>query len=180
MLKKAPSLPTGEGSVNPLPQGADTPNPLPQGEGRVRGSEVSATMFPIPAADERRLDRRRFLGAAGCAALLVAGGEWLARRGAAEATAPLEVAALDDASLAVGEARTVAALGGEVLAVKLVSGEVVAFDRRCPHLGCPVIWAAERQRFECPCHHAAFEARSGRVLFGPPRRGLTPAIVRSA
>ncbi len=42
-----------------------------------------------------------------------------------------------------------------------------------------VVWAAERQRFECPCHHAAFEARSGRVLFGPPRRGLSAATIKA-
>ncbi|MDX2166646.1 MAG: Rieske (2Fe-2S) protein [Deltaproteobacteria bacterium] len=135
--------------------------------------------FPIAAAEERKLDRRRFLGVAGCAAALVAGGEWLARRGEVAAAAPLEIAPPDAAALAVNEARAVAVSGGEVLTVKLADGEVVAFDRRCPHLGCPVVWAAEHQRFECPCHHAAFDARSGRVLFGPPRRGLTAAIVRS-
>lgn len=136
--------------------------------------------FPVAAAEERHLDRRRFLGVAGCAAVLVAGGEWLARRGEVAAAAPLEIAPPDAAALAVNEARAVAVSGGEVLTVKLADGEVVAFDRRCPHLGCPVVWAAERERFECPCHHAAFDARTGRVLFGPPRRGLTAATVSSA
>lgn len=135
----------------------------------------SSDPFPVAVAEERRLDRRRFLGVAGCAALLVGAGEWLGRRvGAAEA--PLQVR-LDGASLAVGEVRSVVADGREALVVRLDDGEVVAFDRRCPHLGCPVIWAAERRRFECPCHSAAFDARSGDVLFGPPRRGLTPAAV---
>lgn len=136
--------------------------------------------FPVAAAEERQLDRRRFLGVAGCAAVLVAGGEWLARRGEVAAAAPLEIAPTEAAALAVNEARAVPVPGGEVLTVKLAGGEVVAFDRRCPHLGCPVVWAAERERFECPCHHAAFDARTGRVLFGPPRRGLTAATVRSA
>ena len=71
--------------------------------------------------------------------------------------------------------RCVAADGREALAVRLDADTVVAFDRRCPHLGCPVRWSAERGRFECPCHHAAFDARTGAVLFGPPTRGLTPA-----
>jgi Rieske Fe-S protein len=142
-------------------------------------SDPSAA-FPARVEDERRLDRRRFLGVAGCAALLVAGGEWLAQRGA-DTAAPLTIEPIDATRLADGEAQTVAAIGGgEALVVRLPAGDVVAFDRRCPHLGCPVVWSAANGRFECPCHHAAFDARTGRVLFGPPRRGLTPAVVRSA
>lgn len=142
--------------------------------------DPGAAAFPITAAGEQRVDRRRFLSVAGCAALLVAGGEWLARRGEAAAAAPRAILSDTLAGLAIGETRVLAAGAGEVLAVRITAGETVAFDRRCPHLGCPVVWAAARQRFECPCHHAAFEARSGRVLFGPPRRGLTPAVVRPA
>jgi len=52
-----------------------------------------------------------------------------------------------------------------------------AFARSCPHLGCPVLWSEETQRIECPCHAAAFDADSGRVLSGPPPRGLTPLNV---
>ncbi len=134
--------------------------------------------FPIAAAEERQLDRRRFLGVAGCTALLVAAGEWAGTR--FEPTAP-EVVDIDVATLRPGEPRAIlAADGGEVLAVKLAGGEVAAFDRRCPHLGCPVLWSEEQQRFECPCHHAAFDGRTGRVLFGPPRRGLTSVTVRNA
>jgi len=64
--------------------------------------------------------------------------------------------------------------------VRLDADTVVAYERRCPHLGCPVLWSAERGRFECPCHHAAFDARTGRVLFGPPRRGLAAVPVTPA
>lgn len=137
----------------------------------------SPPTFPVAASEERRLDRRRFLGVAGCAALLVGAGEWLGPRVGAET--PLQVR-LDGAPPAPGEVRSVVADGREALVVGLDDGAVVAFDRRCPHLGCPVVWAAERQRFECPCHSAAFDARTGAVLFGPPRRGLTPATVESA
>jgi Rieske Fe-S protein len=141
----------------------------------------SASDFPVPFDEERRVDRRRFLGVAGCAALLVAGGEWLARRGEAAGAAPLTLTGVDTATLAAGEARAVAAANGQqALVARLADGAIVAYDRRCPHLGCPVVWSAAHGRFECPCHHAAFDARTGRVLFGPPRRGLTPADVRSA
>lgn len=135
--------------------------------------------FPIEEERERSLDRRRFLGLAGCAAVLAVAGNLVAAGG--ESSAPLELSAAEVEPIAAGESRAiVAADGREVLAVRLGDDEVVAFDRRCPHLGCPVLWSAERGRFECPCHHAAFEARSGRVLFGPPRRGLEAARIKVA
>jgi len=131
--------------------------------------------FPPAVARERLLDRRRFLCAAGSAAVLVAAGEWAAQRAETERRAPGPVTLPATEQLAVGEASALTASDGvSVLAVRLDTDLVVAFDRRCPHLGCPVVWAAARGRFECPCHRAAFDARSGRVLFGPPRRGLTP------
>ena len=141
---------------------------------------LTRDLFPAVAADERRLDRRRFLGVAGCAALLACAGEWLGH--SEPAPSPLELVPVDTASLAAGEARIVADVrgAGEALVVRLATGEVVAFERRCPHLGCPVVWAAARNQFECPCHRAAFDGRTGRVLAGPPRRALTPAVVRSA
>lgn len=132
--------------------------------------------FPIAAAAERRLDRRRFLCAAGAAAAAAIGGEWVGGRVERARARTLDVALDASAPLRVGEARALRdPRGGEALAVRLEDGAVVAFDRRCPHLGCPVLWSAERGRFECPCHAAAFDARTGRVLFGPPRRGLAPA-----
>lgn len=132
-------------------------------------------IFPVRADEEHRLDRRRFLCVAGSAATLALGGEWLARRAARRAEEPLAVT-VDASGLGVGEARAVAAADGrEALVVRLAEGDLVAFDRRCPHLGCPVLWSPERARFECPCHHAAFAARTGEVLSGPPRRALAAA-----
>lgn len=130
--------------------------------------------FPIVTSEERALDRRRFLQAGGAAALLVLGGEWAARRRRAPAASPPLV--LEDAdAIMVGTAREIVAPGGrDALAVRLDDATVVCFERRCPHLGCPVRWATARGRFECPCHAAAFDARTGAVLTGPPRRGLTP------
>ena len=125
--------------------------------------------------EERRLDRRRFLYAAGAAAALAVGGELLAH-GRGEPAPPAAPTRLPR-TLAPGEALAVPAASGEVLAVRLDADTLVAFDRRCPHLGCPVVWAAAHGRFECPCHHAAFDARTGRVLFGPPRRGLVAMAV---
>lgn len=135
--------------------------------------------FPIAAEDAAKLDRRRFLGAIGASALLAVCGEWAGRALAARTPPEPEVHLDARQPLAVGEARALTDAGGaEVLAVRIDDATVVGFDRRCPHLGCPVMWSAANNRFECPCHRAAFDARTGRVLFGPPQRGLTPAVVR--
>lgn len=136
----------------------------------------ASSPFPTTTAGEASVDRRRFLAACGAAAAVAVLGDALGRRAEHDLAAPTDVSAAALAPLAVGEARALAGADGrETLAVRLDADTVVAFDRRCPHLGCPVVWAAERGRFECPCHHAAFDARTGAVLFGPPRRGLTPA-----
>jgi len=135
---------------------------------------VKGTPFPRVLVEERRLDRRRFLCAAGAAAALAAGGELLAH--ALGDPPPVEPRRVPG-TLAPGETCTVPVVAGEVLAVRLDADTVVAYDRRCPHLGCPVVWAAARGRFECPCHRAAFDARTGEVLFGPPRRGLRAVAV---
>ncbi len=132
--------------------------------------------FPIEAAAARALDRRRFLCTAGSAALAALGGEWTARQLAAARAHTLEVSLAEASELAHGEARVVAdPAGGEALVVRIDATTLVAFDRSCPHLGCPVLWSAEQRRFECPCHRAAFDGRSGKPLAGPPRRGLRPA-----
>jgi arsenite oxidase small subunit len=138
--------------------------------------DPNATSFPIAAAAERKLDRRRFLCVASGAAALTVAGDWVGREVERSRERVLEISLGDAAPLDVGEAHAVSdPAGGEALVVRLDDTTTVAFDRRCPHLGCPVLWSPERGRFECPCHHAAFDAATGRVLFGPPRRGLTPA-----
>jgi Rieske Fe-S protein len=58
------------------------------------------------------------------------------------------------------------------IAVGLGGGTPVAYSSICPHLGCAVLWKKESGRLECPCHDGAFDARSGRVLAGPPPRPL--------
>ena len=134
--------------------------------------------FPVPKAAEADLDRRRLLLAAACALPAVLAGDWLGRAMEGATPPPPGVNPLETVGLERGQGRAVViADGREALVARLAGGEIVAFDRRCPHLGCPVVWAASRGRFECPCHRAAFDARTGRVLTGPPRRGLTPVEV---
>jgi Rieske Fe-S protein len=136
--------------------------------------------FPLRIAEETRQDRRRLLKLAGVAAVAACAGDWVARRVTASPDAPQAVHVPDVEAILPGTAQAVATADGrDVVVARLTDTTLVAYDRRCPHLGCPVVYAAARDRFECPCHHAAFDAKTGRVLFGPPRRGLTPVEVRA-
>ncbi|HJP91945.1 MAG TPA: Rieske 2Fe-2S domain-containing protein [Pyrinomonadaceae bacterium] len=56
--------------------------------------------------------------------------------------------------------------------IRTESGEYRAFGQKCTHLACPVYYARENKRLECPCHDGAFDATTGNVLYGPPPRPL--------
>ena len=137
--------------------------------------------FPRPSPTSAALDRRRFLGVAARAAMRwsLAGDRSAGAPSADADTASHRCPTTRSPTLAVGESpHVVAADGdGEALAVRLDAATVVAFDRRCPHLGCPVRLVGRARPLRVS---RATTPRStpvpGAVLFGPPRRGLTPAI----
>lgn len=56
--------------------------------------------------------------------------------------------------------------------IRTKDGEYHAFGQKCTHLTCPVYYAKEHDRLECPCHEGGFDARTGAVLYGPPPRPL--------
>ena len=47
--------------------------------------------------------------------------------------------------------------------------DFIALSSVCPHLGCQVHWEAQNDRFFCPCHNGAFDAR-GQATEGPPAK----------
>lgn len=59
------------------------------------------------------------------------------------------------------------------IAIRLPSGELVAFSAVCTHLSCAVLWIKDSEKLECPCHEGFFDPRDGSVLAGPPPRPLT-------
>jgi Rieske Fe-S protein len=61
------------------------------------------------------------------------------------------------------------------LALRLPDGGLVAYSSICTHLACAVLWRAEENHLECPCHEGVFDPRNGQVLAGPPPRPL-PAV----
>ena len=55
--------------------------------------------------------------------------------------------------------------------------EMVAFDARCPHLGCAVTGA--QSLFVCPCHGSIY-SHDGQVIHGPATEALATKPVPSA
>jgi nitrite reductase/ring-hydroxylating ferredoxin subunit len=56
--------------------------------------------------------------------------------------------------------------------IRTADGAYHAYGQQCTHLSCPVYYARDHQRLECPCHEGAFDAATGNVLYGPPPRPL--------
>ncbi len=52
-----------------------------------------------------------------------------------------------------------------------------ALSATCAHLGCRVHWDQPNGQYRCPCHGGVYD-REGRVVAGPPPRGLTRIPVR--
>ena len=46
------------------------------------------------------------------------------------------------------------------------------YNGHCTHLACGYGFEKERGVFFCPCHHGVFDLKTGKVLDGPPPRGL--------
>lgn len=81
--------------------------------------------------------------------------------------------------LVLQDGYTVAKRRYSVYLMRQANGDVVALDPTCPHLGCRVAYKATKQRFICPCHGGVFDAQ-GKLLSGPPPRGLTKLPARVA
>ncbi len=58
-----------------------------------------------------------------------------------------------------------------VYVTKDKQGNVEVLSAICPHLGCQVIWSADKQDFYCPCHGSLFAADGSRIS-GPTPRGM--------
>jgi Rieske Fe-S protein len=132
-----------------------------------------ATVSSVPSVVSAR-SRRSFLRAALAAGAAALGGKlWLALRRVEELAVPRFLVP-GASALRAGEAIAFSAAGTAIagLLVRFENDEFIAIDRRCPHLGCPVQWSREAAQFECPCHAAVFEAKTGKVVQGPPRTGL--------
>src|SRR5688572_27627787 len=50
--------------------------------------------------------------------------------------------------------------------VHLPGGKFVAYEQRCTHLLCPVLYEHERKRLFCPCHEGVFDPETGERTAG--------------
>jgi thiosulfate dehydrogenase [quinone] large subunit len=80
------------------------------------------------------------------------------------------------ASLAVGQAHpfTNPADGNPGWVVHAANSTFVAFSAVCTHAGCAVQYDPSTVEFVCPCHGGTYDARTGKVLQGPPPSPLPP------
>ncbi len=134
--------------------------------------------FPYERDEEAQVTRREFcnflgltsaalfLGAAGFAANSVLD----ARNTAAFAPARIEGAEMLAANTSLNF--NYPTERDSAILIRTESGTYHAYGQKCTHLSCPVYYERQHKRLECPCHDGAFDAATGKVLYGPPPRPL--------
>jgi Rieske Fe-S protein len=133
--------------------------------------------FPIPSAEDSYIARReftKFLGLTSVAFLLgtlATAARTLAKRVLNQGSTPVAVAGI--AELPVGGYKLFRYQESHPgILLRLSENKFVAFDQRCTHLSCPVIFDASASQLVCPCHSGYFSAEDGRPVAGPPKRAL--------
>jgi Rieske Fe-S protein len=62
--------------------------------------------------------------------------------------------------------------GYPAIMIHLPDGQFVAYEQRCTHLLCPVLYDGTGNRIFCPCHEGEFDPATGERTAGPPPRPL--------
>jgi thiosulfate dehydrogenase (quinone) large subunit len=68
---------------------------------------------------------------------------------------------------------TIPSNGDPGIVIHTVSGDFVAYNAVCPHMGCTVGYSSANKIIVCPCHGSEFEVSDGDVIVGPAPHGLT-------
>ncbi len=77
----------------------------------------------------------------------------------------------------VGGGVVVTTAGGPVVVTHPDDNEFLAFNGRCPHMGCPVAEVLENT-IMCNCHGSTFDGSTGDRLEGPAPTGLEPVKIQ--
>jgi thiosulfate dehydrogenase [quinone] large subunit len=68
---------------------------------------------------------------------------------------------------------TIPSNGEPGLVIHTTTGDFVAYNAVCPHMGCTVGYSSASKIIVCPCHGSEFEVSNGHVIVGPAPHGLT-------
>jgi Rieske Fe-S protein len=134
--------------------------------------------FPYERDEEAQVTRREFCNFLGLtSAALFAGAAGFAAKAALDEreSVSLPAARIDGAeSLAPASSLNFSypTERDSAILIRTADGAYHAYGQKCTHLSCPVYYARDHQRLECPCHEGAFNAATGDVLYGPPPRPL--------
>ncbi len=134
--------------------------------------------FPYERDEEAQVTRREFCNFLGLtSAALFAGAAGFAAKATLDARESVSLAAarIDGAETLGPNSSLNFSYPTErdsAILIRTADGAYHAYGQKCTHLSCPVYYARDHQRLECPCHEGAFDAATGNVLYGPPPRAL--------
>ena len=166
---------------------------------RRRPSRVPVTrghQQPRALPDEPLVNRRAVVatGAVAAGGLALAGLDAAIGRGFAHdrseaAKAAGGVVSVPSGSTAVTSASAVDSAGGvefknpatgdPAYVVQTAPGKYAAFSAICSHQGCTVAFLKKTSQFQCPCHGGLYDAKTGKVLAGPPPAPLQQIAVKN-
>ena len=69
--------------------------------------------------------------------------------------------------------------GDSAYVVATAAGEYAAFSAICTHQDCTVAFLKKTTQFQCPCHGGLYDAKTGKVLSGPPPAPLPSIAVKN-
>ncbi len=134
--------------------------------------------FPINRGEELNNSRRQFLKFLGLTSgAFFSGTLAMALKAVFEENRTANLPALRIAAVSdVAEGRSVnfhyPDQSYPAILIHLPGNQFVAYEQRCTHLLCPVLYENDNHRIFCPCHDGVFDPASGRNIAGPPPRPL--------
>lgn len=139
--------------------------------------------FPVPSAEDSYVTRREFTKFLGLTSVAFLVGTFfsLARKAAnqffTKPSAAVSIADIHEIPVGGYKLFRYPTESDPCILLRLTEERFVAFDQRCTHLSCPVLFDATRRQLACPCHEGFFSAEDGRPLAGPPKRPLAQLSV---
>lgn len=162
----------------PAPRGSAAPAPASAGLPPLDGDPLWAQDFPISRVEELDNSRRQFLKFLGLTSLAFFTGtlatalKAVFEQNRAPNLPETRLAAVSDLPEGGWMPFHYPDESYPALLIHLPGDRFVAFEQRCTHLMCPVIYQGDKQRIYCPCHEGVFDPATGQNVAGPPPRPL--------